>query len=178
MYLLDGHWNLDFCYTYFCPHFPPIGIPICTNKKQKQNKTKQNKKQKHQTKTKTKKHICAHQIDTQFKYIGCLHLQLKLPDHYIYEELVSKISYIHPDMLLILYYWLPFAIKIVQVSQDKFLLWVTFIWPVQNVYKVIKSGNEWHAGVDRRCFGTKQDYIPLFFFMYVQILWQGQKAVL
>ena len=46
----------------------------------------------------------------------------------------------------------------------------------QNVYKVIKSGNEWHAGVDRRGFGMKQDFIPLFF-MYVQILWQGQKAV-
>ena len=27
---------------------------------------------------------------------------------------------------------------------------------VYNVYKVIKSGNEWHAGVDRRGFGTKQ----------------------
>ena len=43
---------------------------------------------------------------------------------------------------------------------------------------LIKSGNEWHAGLDRRGFGTKQDFIPLFFFMYVQILWQGQKAVL
>ena len=38
--------------------------------------------------------------------------------------------------------------------------------------------NEWHAEVDRRGFGTKQDFISLFFFMYVQILWQGQKAVL
>ena len=47
-----------------------------------------------------------------------------------------------------------------------------------NVYKVIKSGNEWHAGVDRRGFGIKQDFIPLFFFMYVYILWQGQNAVL
>ena len=27
-------------------------------------------------------------------------------------------------------------------------------------------------------FGTKQDFIPLFFLMHVQILWQGQKAVL
>ena len=26
-------------------------------------------------------------------------------------------------------------------------------------------------------FGTKQDFIPLFFFMYVQNLWQDQKAV-
>ena len=43
---------------------------------------------------------------------------------------------------------------------------------------MIKSGNEWHAGVDRRGFGIKQDFIPLFFFMYVQNLWQGQKAVL
>ena len=43
--------------------------------------------------------------------------------------------------------------------------------------KVINSENEWHAGVDRRGFGTKQDFIPLFFFMYVQILSQGQKAV-
>ena len=49
---------------------------------------------------------------------------------------------------------------------------------MHNVYKVIKSGNEWHVGVDRRDFGTKHDFIPLFFFMHVQILWQGQKAVL
>ena len=49
---------------------------------------------------------------------------------------------------------------------------------LHNVYKVIKSGNEWLARVDRRGFGTKQDCIPLFFFMHVQILWQGQKAVL
>ena len=49
---------------------------------------------------------------------------------------------------------------------------------VHNVYKVIKSGDEWHAREDRRGFGTKQDFIPLFFFVYVQILWQGQKAVL
>ena len=49
---------------------------------------------------------------------------------------------------------------------------------MHNVYKVIKIGNEWHAGVDIRGFGTKQDFIPLFFFMHVQILWQGQKAVL
>ena len=48
----------------------------------------------------------------------------------------------------------------------------------KNVYEVIKSGNEWHAGVDRRVFGLKQDVIPLFFFIYVQNLWQGQKAVL
>ena len=32
--------------------------------------------------------------------------------------------------------------------------------------------------MDRRGFGIKQDFIPLFFFIYVQILWQGQKAVL
>ena len=49
---------------------------------------------------------------------------------------------------------------------------------LQNVYKVIKSGDEWHAGVDRRGFGIKQNFIPLFFFMCVQNLWQGQKAVL
>ena len=49
---------------------------------------------------------------------------------------------------------------------------------MHNVYKVIKSEKEWHAGVDRRGFGTKQDFIPLFFFMIVQILWQGPKAVL
>ena len=48
---------------------------------------------------------------------------------------------------------------------------------MRSVYKVIKSGDEWHAAVDRRGFGTKQDFIPLFFFMYVQILLQGQKAV-
>ena len=47
-----------------------------------------------------------------------------------------------------------------------------------SVYKVIKSGNEWHIGVDRWDFGTKQDFIPLFYLMYVQKLWQGQKAVL
>ena len=44
--------------------------------------------------------------------------------------------------------------------------------------KVIKSGNEWHAEEDGRGFGIKHDFIPLFFFMYVYILWQGQKAVL
>ena len=31
-----------------------------------------------------------------------------------------------------------------------------------NVYKVVKSGNEWHARVDRRGFGTKQDFIRCF----------------
>ena len=120
MYLLDIEIWI-FAILIFVPIYHPLGYQFVQTKNK--NKTKQNKKQKqkHQTKTKTKKHICAHQIDTQFKYIGCLHLQLKLPDHYIYEELVSKISYIHPDMLLILYYWLPFAIKIVQVSQDMFL---------------------------------------------------------
>ena len=30
-------------------------------------------------------------------------------------------------------------------------------------YKVIKSGNEWHAEVDGRGFGIKQDLISLFF---------------
>ena len=42
---------------------------------------------------------------------------------------------------------------------------------------MIKSGNKWHAAVDRRGCGNKQDFIPLFFFIYVYILWQGQKAV-
>ena len=32
--------------------------------------------------------------------------------------------------------------------------------------------------MDRRGFGIKQDFIPMVFFMYVQNLWQGQKAVL
>ena len=32
--------------------------------------------------------------------------------------------------------------------------------------------------MDGRGFGTKQDFIPLFSFMYVYILWQGQKVVL
>ena len=31
----------------------------------------------------------------------------------------------------------------------------------------------WYRG-----YGIKQDFIPLFFFMYVHILWQGQKAFL
>ena len=35
---------------------------------------------------------------------------------------------------------------------------------------MIKSGNEWHAGVDRRGFGIKQDFISN--------LWQSQKAIL
>ena len=44
--------------------------------------------------------------------------------------------------------------------------------------KWLKVGmSDMHAGVDRRGFGIKQDFIPLFFFMYVQNLWQGQKAV-
>ena len=38
---------------------------------------------------------------------------------------------------------------------------------LHNVYKVIKSGNEWHAGVDTKGFTIKQDFIPLFFFMYL-----------
>ena len=48
---------------------------------------------------------------------------------------------------------------------------------LHNVYEVFKSGNEWHARLDRRGFGINQDFIPLFFFMYVQNFWQGQKAV-
>ena len=39
----------------------------------------------------------------------------------------------------------------------------------------VRMSDVWR--VDRRGFGIKQDFIPLFFFMYVQILWQGQKAV-
>ncbi len=38
--------------------------------------------------------------------------------------------------------------------------------------------NKWHAEVDIRGFGTKQDFIPLFFFMYVDILWQNHKQFL
>ena len=49
---------------------------------------------------------------------------------------------------------------------------------LHNVYKVIKSGNKWHAGVDRRGFGTKQDFIPLLFFMYVQIYDRVRKQFL
>ena len=96
----------------------------------------------------------------------------------IYEELVSKTSYIHPRHVTHLHYWLPFAIKIVP-SLIKYVPTVGyFLFDVlHNVYKVIKSGNEWQAGVDRRGFGTKQDFIPLFFFMYAQNLWQGEKAV-
>ena len=59
-----------------------------------------------------------------------------------------------------------------------FLLWLLSFDAFHNFYKVIKSGNGWHAGVDRRGCGIKQEFIPLFFFIYVQILWQGQKAVL
>ena len=38
-----------------------------------------------------------------------------------------------------------------------------------NVYKVIKSGNEWHAEVERRGFGFKRDFSPLLFLTYVCI---------
>ena len=76
-----------------------------------------------------------------------------------------------------LHYWLPFAIKIVQVSLCSFCGSLLFD-VLHNIYKVIKSGNDWQTGVDRKGFGTKQDFIPLFFFMYVQNLWPGQKAVL
>ena len=41
---------------------------------------------------------------------------------------------------------------------------------ILHLYKVIKSGNECHAGMDRRVFGIKQDFLPLFFFMYDQNL--------
>ena len=54
---------------------------------------------------------------------------------------------------------------------------IIFYSVLHTVYKVIKSGNEWHAGVDRRGFGIKQDFIPLFFFMY-KFLSHGQKAIL
>ncbi len=57
-----------------------------------------------------------------------------------------------------------------------FMLWVAFIWR-NIVYKVIKSVNEWNAVMDVRGFGTK-DFSPLFFFMYVDILWQKQKKFL
>ena len=43
---------------------------------------------------------------------------------------------------------------------------------------MIISGTEWHAGVNRRGFGIKQDFIPFFFFMHVQNLCHGQNAVL
>ena len=46
----------------------------------------------------------------------------------LYEELVSKTSYIHPRHVTHLHYWLPFVIKIVQLSYNMFLLWVTSIW--------------------------------------------------
>ena len=59
-----------------------------------------------------------------------------------------------------------------------FLFWLLSFDILHSVYKGVKSGNEWHAGMDRRGCGIKQDFISLFFFMYVQNLWQGQKAVL
>ncbi len=46
------------------------------------------------------------------------------------------------------------------------------------VYKVIESVNKWHEEVDIRGFETKQDFIPLFFFMYVDTLWQNQNQFL
>ena len=46
-----------------------------------------------------------------------------------------------------------------------FLLWVTLIWHSAQCLQVIKSGNEWHAGVDRSGLGTKQDFYS-FVFLY------------
>lgn len=37
----------------------------------------------------------------------------------------------------------------------------------RNMYEVTKSGNEWHAEMDSRGFGKKQDLFPSFFFMYI-----------
>ena len=85
---------------------------------------------------------------------------------YTYEELVSKTSYIHPDMLLICI--IDFLLQLDSSSLIKYVPIVGYFHcdVLHNVYKVIKSGNEWHAGVDRRGFGIKQDFFPLFFFMY------------
>ena len=78
-----------------------------------------------------------------------------------------------------LHYWLPFAIKIDKKysSLIKYIPIVGYFYltfSTHTVYKVIKSGNEWHAEVDGRGFGIKENLIPL----YVYISWQGQKAVL
>ena len=72
----------------------------------------------------------------------------------------------------------PFAIKLFKSHKVCSYCGLISFDVLHNVYKVIKSGNKWHAGVDRRGFGIKQNFILLFFFMCVQNLWQGQKAVL
>ena len=47
------------------------------------------------------------------------------------------------------------------------LLWATFIWGIP---QYVQSDQKWewvtYAEVDGRGFGIKQDFIPLFFFMY------------
>ena len=75
------------------------------------------------------------------------------------EELVSKTSYIHSDMLLIC--------KVDFILQLKMLLCL-FCWLISfdifcNMYKVIKSGNE----VNRRGFGTIYDSFCLFVFVFL-----------
>ena len=97
------------------------------------------------------------------------------------EEFVSKTSYIHFWHVTHLHYWLPLAIKIVRLIKCVTIVGnfhLTYSTMFTKWLKVIKKGIEWHTGVDRRAFGIKQDFIPLFFFMYVQNLWQGLKAVL
>ena len=59
-----------------------------------------------------------------------------------------------------------------------FLLWVTFIWHVAQCYKWLKVGmsdmQEWTEEV----LESNKILFLCFFFIYVQNLWQGQKAVL
>ena len=61
-----------------------------------------------------------------------------------------------------------------------FLLYVPIVRYFHLKYCTVFTKWEWvtYAGVDRGGFGIKQDFILLFFSMYVNILWQGQKAVI
>ena len=84
----------------------------------------------------------------------------------LYEELVSKTSYIHPRHVTHLHYWLPFVIKIVQLSYNMFLLWVTSIWRGE---QCLQSDLKWEWVTCRsgqKRFWNKRKFYS-FIFLYV-----------
>ena len=65
-------------------------------------------------------------------------------------------------------YWLHLVIKKTLFYVIVFILWVTFTWHIQQNYKVIKSGNEWHAKVKKKRFWNPTT-LYFFVFLYVRI---------
>ena len=74
--------------------------------------------------------------------------------------------------------WLKVGMSDMHEWKEEVLIWYDMIWYDMIWYDMIWYDMIWYDFICTKCFGTKQDFIPLFFIMYVQILWQGQKAVL